>query len=148
PVPTPHVAAEPKTMPPRPWRRLAGGVEDCHHSHGTLPRLGDMADKHRPGRLTPAPPPLAHQLAPQHEDERVPPARPPPQRRGLPREFRRSGLPVVVVTNDAGGPVRNSLTREGLAGHVAGVRGRDPDEPRRMKPDPYLVGCALELLGG
>ncbi|MGW6291260.1 HAD family hydrolase [Streptomyces sp. NPDC055058] len=148
PVPTAHVAAEIKTMARGHWGRLDREVEDCHDSHGILPRLGDMADKHRPEHLPREPLRLAHEIVTRYEYEAVRTARPTPLSGELLREFRRSGLPVVVVTNNAAGPVRDYLAREGLAGHVAGVCGRDPDEPRRMKPDPYLVDRALELLGG
>ncbi|CAL9496890.1 HAD family hydrolase [Streptomyces sp. enrichment culture] len=148
PVPTAHVAAEIKAMARGHWGRLHREVEDCHDSHGILPRLGDMADKHRADGLSREPLRRAHAIVTGYEYDAVRTARPTPLAGELLRQFRRLRLPVVVVTNNAAGPVRAHLEREGLTGLVADVCGRDADEPRRMKPDPYLVDCALALLGG
>jgi phosphoglycolate phosphatase len=58
-----------------------------------------------------------------------------------------TGHPVAVVSNNAGGAVTAHLERRGLRHLVRHVQGRDPSDPRLMKPDPHAVHAALAALG-
>lgn len=145
---TSGVAAEIKDAARQQWGALERAVEECQDSHGILPRLGDMFDKHRASGLDRALLKQAHDIVTRYEYEAVRTARRTPLVKELLRSFRRLRLPVIIVTNNAAGPVHTYLRRERLGSYVADVCGRNPYEPRLMKPDPYLVQCALDRLGG
>ena len=57
------------------------------------------------------------------------------------------GKRLAIVTNNAEGPVRAFLGLHKMSGKFEAVCGRDPRDPRRMKPDPSAVRLALERLG-
>jgi phosphoglycolate phosphatase len=57
------------------------------------------------------------------------------------------GRPVAVVSNNCLPAVEAYLQRVGLAGTVQHVEARDPDDPARMKPSPYLVERAAHAIG-
>ncbi|MBT8225457.1 MAG: HAD family hydrolase [Dactylosporangium sp.] len=59
----------------------------------------------------------------------------------------RRGLPVVIVTNNSPGAVQRYLDRLNIQELVKAVFARDPGDPSRMKPDPYLVDQAVGYLG-
>lgn len=56
------------------------------------------------------------------------------------------GLRLVIVSNNSAGLVREFLENHGLRSRFEAVVGRDPQELRHMKPDPYSVHRALEIL--
>jgi len=56
-----------------------------------------------------------------------------------------AGRPVVVSNNTADA-IRSYLDTRHLTGHVADVVGRDPDDPRLMKPHPHLLATAVQRL--
>lgn len=58
---------------------------------------------------------------------------------------RNVGRPVVIVSNNAEGPIRAFLTRWQLVYLVHSVIGRTPNRPDLMKPHPHLVEQALQL---
>ena len=57
-----------------------------------------------------------------------------------------SGRPVVIVSNNADGPIHAFLNRYQLEHLVDAVIGRTPNRPDLMKPHPHLVEQALRLL--
>lgn len=57
------------------------------------------------------------------------------------------GRAVAVVSNNCAEAITAYLVRGGLLGCVAHVEGRDPGDPRLMKPDPHLVERAVGALG-
>ncbi|MEU1120838.1 MULTISPECIES: HAD family phosphatase [unclassified Streptomyces] len=66
--------------------------------------------------------------------------------KGLLELLARRGKRLVVVSNNAEGPVRAYLERHGLRGMFDAVFGRDPVELRHMKPHPDCVRRALHHL--
>jgi beta-phosphoglucomutase-like phosphatase (HAD superfamily) len=54
---------------------------------------------------------------------------------------------VAIVSNNCQEAITAYLERVGLAGSVCHVEGRSPDDPRLMKPNPYLVERAIRALG-
>lgn len=61
--------------------------------------------------------------------------------------LRKGGKRLVVVSNNAEGPVRAYLEHHGLHDAFEAVFGRDPVELGHMKPDPHCVLRALKHLG-
>ncbi|WP_328977117.1 HAD family hydrolase [Streptomyces canus] len=144
---TAHVAEEIKDMARRHWGFLDQAVQSCHDSHGILPLLGDMADKHdAQGSLSRRPLELAHSMVTRFERGAVKRARPTPHAEALLKRLAALGKPVAIVSNNAEGPVNQYLERRKLGPYVDVVCGRDPVEPRLMKPAPDLLFRALELL--
>ena len=58
-----------------------------------------------------------------------------------------TGRPVAVVSNNCLAAVRAYLERVGLADLVQHIEARDPADPTRMKPSPYLVERAAQAIG-
>ena len=56
------------------------------------------------------------------------------------------GLPVAVVSNNAAQAVAAYLDKQGLSHLVQHIQGRDPDDPRLMKPNPHPINAALAAL--
>ena len=56
------------------------------------------------------------------------------------------GMPMVVVSNNAEGPIKRYLEQPDFHGKFKGIFGRDPSDARHMKPDPHCVDRALEHL--
>jgi phosphoglycolate phosphatase-like HAD superfamily hydrolase len=59
---------------------------------------------------------------------------------------RQSGRSVAIVSNNSGQAVAAYLKRHHLAGYVSAVIGRDDPDPAHMKPSPYRVRQAVEML--
>jgi len=59
---------------------------------------------------------------------------------------RRVGRPVVIVSNNADGPIRAFLARWQLEHLVDAIVGRAPNRPDLMKPHPHLMQRALKLV--
>lgn len=57
------------------------------------------------------------------------------------------GKLVAIVSNNYAEAVVRYLVRIGLADRVAHIEGRDPSEPRLMKPSPHLIENAVRVLG-
>jgi phosphoglycolate phosphatase-like HAD superfamily hydrolase len=59
---------------------------------------------------------------------------------------RQSGRSVTIVSNNSGQAVTAYLTDPRLAPYVGGVIGRDDPTPAHMKPSPYRVRQAVQML--
>lgn len=59
----------------------------------------------------------------------------------------RTDRPIVIVSNNASAAIELFLELHGLADLVVGVLGRPFARPDLMKPNPFLAGQALTLLG-
>jgi HAD superfamily hydrolase (TIGR01549 family) len=55
-------------------------------------------------------------------------------------------IPVAIVSNNTADAVSSYLARTDLGQFVHHVEGRDPDDPGRMKPAPYLIHRAARQL--
>ncbi|WP_432894306.1 HAD family hydrolase [Kribbella sp. CA-245084] len=58
-----------------------------------------------------------------------------------------TGKLVAIVSNNYAEAVTRYLARNGLAGLVAHVEGRDPSDPTLIKPSPHLIKNAAGALG-
>ncbi|GGM25128.1 hydrolase [Streptomyces fumigatiscleroticus] len=130
----------------RIWGSLDADVEECDDSHGLLRRLRDMYDRPCPAPRSDTALKLAEAMVTRYEYEAVASARPTPLLADLVRALRGLGLPLVIVSNNADGPVREFLGRPGLPARFETVVGRDPRELRHLKPDPYPVDLAVRRL--
>jgi phosphoglycolate phosphatase-like HAD superfamily hydrolase len=146
-VSTAPVATEIKDVVRKIWGRLDPDVEKCDDSHGILRRLRDMYD-------SPVAPPLdpralyeAEAVVTRQEYEAVREAEPAPDVVRLVNTLSDRGLRLLIVSNNADGPIWEFLKRWGIQSKFDTVVGRDPHELRRMKPDPYSVLSALRILG-
>jgi phosphoglycolate phosphatase len=59
---------------------------------------------------------------------------------------RQSGRSVSIVSNNSGQAVATYLNQHLLARYVSAVIGRDDPDPAHMKPSPYRVRQALQML--
>ncbi len=59
---------------------------------------------------------------------------------------RRSGRSVTIVSNNSGQAVATYLNDHRLARYVSAVIGRDDPDPAHMKPSPYRVRQAIQML--
>ncbi len=59
---------------------------------------------------------------------------------------RQTGRSVAIVSNNSGQAVATYLNRHRLTRYVSAVIGRDDPDPAHMKPSPYRVRQALEML--
>ena len=57
-----------------------------------------------------------------------------------------AGRPVLIVSNNAPGPIAEFLDRFRIRHLVNSIIGRTPGRPDLMKPDPYMVRQAVTLL--
>lgn len=126
---------------------LDQSVEDCDDSHGILRRVRDMYDQPSPVPRSRRALELAEEIVARYEDAAVDSARPAPDVARLVRALRRVDMRLAIVSNNAPGPVESYLERLGLRWEFAAVIGRDPHEPRHMKPDPDPVDRAVKSLG-
>jgi HAD superfamily hydrolase (TIGR01549 family) len=60
---------------------------------------------------------------------------------------RATGRPVAMVSNNFAPAIRAFLQREHLGGYVQHIEGRDPTDPRLMKPATHLIERAVQALG-
>lgn len=147
-VPTAHIAEEIKVMARLEWGTLDRKVEDCDDSHGILQRLRDMLDGEAPAVRNRVPLGLANTIVTGHEYTAVNSAVQAPDVENLLDALLDLGKRLVIVSNNADEPIWHYLKHAGLESKFVAVHGRDPREPRRMKPDPDVVLRALEDLGG
>jgi HAD superfamily hydrolase (TIGR01509 family) len=59
---------------------------------------------------------------------------------------RQSGRGVAIVSNNSGQAVATYLNHHRLTRYVSAVIGRDDPDPAHMKPNPYRVRLALQML--
>ena len=144
--PTAHIAEEIKVMARLEWGALDRDVEDCHDSHGILHRLRDMLDG-TPAQRCREPLDEANTIVTRHEYEAVNSAVQVPDVEPLLDVLTDLRKRLVVVSNNAEEPVQRYLERTDLQSRFEAVCGRDPHEPRRMKPHPDAVRRALTAVG-
>lgn len=133
----------------RVWGALSPEVEACDDSHGILLRLRDMLDPDQYGMsLDPTPLKYAEDVVRELELRAVREeiARPADGFEELVAALQSLGKRLTIVSNNAEEAVQEYLGTVGLDAEFKGmIFGRDPDEPRRMKPDP---DCILRALAG
>ncbi|MGC9544590.1 HAD family hydrolase [Streptomyces sp. UG1] len=143
---TAHIADEVKERALDEWGWLDPRVKACADSHGVLRHLADMAVRrpggHRGTRLG-----WADGIVTRYEYAAVLRAAPTPGASELVGELDRLGKTLLIVTNNAEGPVREYLERRNLLRHFTAVLGRDPHDPHLMKPHRHVVDRALAELG-
>lgn len=144
---TQPVALEIKAMARKKWNSLDPAVEACDDSHGILHFLRDMLDRRGDAVLDPTALSAANDIVTRYEYEAARSAVPAPGIQLLLDTLLGQGKRLAVVTNNAEGPVRKFLELHGMSRKFEAVCGRDPREPRCMKPDPSSVRRALECLG-
>jgi phosphoglycolate phosphatase len=143
---TQPIAGEIKAMARRKWNALDPAVEACDDSHGVLHLLRDMLDRRRDRVLDPTALGAADGIVTRYEYEAAGAAVPAPGFPLLLDTLLGHGKRLAIVTNNAEGPVRKFLELHGMSRKFEAVCGRDPREPRRMKPDPASVHRALRAL--
>ncbi|GAA2656746.1 hypothetical protein GCM10010307_70690 [Streptomyces vastus] len=148
PAPTAHIAEEIKAMAREEWGVLDQVVEDCDDSHGILLALRDMYKRRSPVPLSHMPLDLAHRIVTRHEYAAVATAEAAPDLEPLLDALTALCKRLVVVSNNAEGPVCEYLEREQLQSKFVDVCGRDPHEPGHMKPHPDSLLRALKCLEG
>ncbi|WP_316774287.1 HAD family hydrolase [Streptomyces sasae] len=131
------------------WGTLDPDVEACDDSHGILRRLRDMFDRPTPEPRDPRALLEAERIVTEYEYEAVKSAEPAPHALGLIDMLFARGVPLVIVSNNADGPIWEFLKGGNVQRQekVDAVMGRDPLELRHMKPNPYSVNRALKHLG-
>ncbi|GCB48123.1 HAD family hydrolase [Streptomyces sp. NL15-2K] len=128
------------------WGALDQTVEDCDDSHGILQRVRDMYDRRRwadPGREALE---AAERIVTEHEFDAVKSAIPETYFADLVEALQDLHLRLAIVSNNADGPIMEFLKCLGLQSKFDVVEGRDPREPRHMKPHPDSVNRALTQL--
>ncbi|WP_200306699.1 HAD family hydrolase [Streptomyces adelaidensis] len=144
---TAPIAQEIKAMARREWSVLDHVVEACEDSHGLLRILSEMLDRRGDSSLDPTALSTANDIVMRYEYDAVDSAVPAPGIHTLLDTLLGLGKRLVIVTNNAEGPVLRFLELHGMSGKFEVVCGRDPHEPRHMKPDPHLLHRALWSLG-
>ncbi|GAA3139199.1 HAD family hydrolase [Streptomyces echinatus] len=146
---TAPVARKIKTTVRALWGTLDADVQECDDSHGILRRLRDMYDRPAPGPRDPRALVAAEAIVTDYEYEAVKSAVPAPRVGRLIDALFDRKLPLVIVSNNADGPIWEFLKGERLQrqAKIDFVVGRDPFELRHMKPDPDPVYRAMEHLG-
>ncbi|MGW0824909.1 HAD family hydrolase [Streptomyces sp. NPDC002845] len=145
---TSGIARKVKKMARQQWNTLDPAVEQCDDSHDILRLLSDMVDRSEPSSLDRTPLTTANDIITDFEYVAVNSAEPAQHIHTLLDALLDLDKRLGVVTNNAEGPVRRFLELRELDSKFETVCGRDPHEPRLMKPDPGLVLRALKNLGG
>ncbi|MEU4033542.1 HAD family hydrolase [Streptomyces collinus] len=141
---TAPVAAEIKKKVLGIWGHLDPDVEACDDSHGILTHLSDMYDRPAATPWDPRALKEAEAIVTEHEHAAVQSATLAPHVVRLVNALSRLGMRLVIVSNNADGPVREFLEKKNLRfDHVV---GRDPNQLRLMKPNPSSVLRALKHL--
>lgn len=126
--------------------RLPAPLAASRDPHGILRglRLAGLAsgDSSKARRLTAA---LEEKLA-ELETTAAKTARPTPGAHELVSALHQHGKRLLVTSNNAEAAVTAHLQSEGMAGWFDHVVGRSPADPLLMKPHPYCVNRALELV--
>ncbi|MGI5138898.1 MULTISPECIES: HAD family hydrolase [unclassified Streptomyces] len=142
---TASIADEVKVRARQEWNLLDAGAEACTDSHGMLRELAGMLDRYGQSALG-GPPVWADTIVKKHEYAAVASAGAVDGVHILVDALHALGKRLLVVTNNAPGVVRAFLERTGLEPKFDGIYGRDPRDPRRMKPHPDPVLRALRRL--
>ncbi|WP_405615722.1 HAD family hydrolase [Streptomyces sp. NBC_00076] len=140
------VAERIKQVARQDWEPLDRQVETCDDSHGILRRLRDMYDRRAPEQLGRRPLVRAEKIVADFESEAVRTARASEHINPLVGLLLELPMRLVIVSNNAEGPIRQHLERQGLDLKFERVFGRDPENAGHMKPDPHCVKRALRHL--
>ncbi|MFF1376415.1 HAD family hydrolase [Streptomyces sp. NPDC058308] len=141
---TPPIAAEIKALLKETGGPLPAAVQECHDAHRLLRLLrSEMFRDETPGHEDQKTLERAEAIVTAHEYAAVADAPLDAHVRGLLATLRRLGKRLVVVSNNAEGPVGAYLERHHLDVFFERVFGRDPHELLHMKPDPDCVYRAL-----
>ncbi|MFF3375546.1 HAD family hydrolase [Streptomyces sp. NPDC002680] len=148
---TASIADEVKARAEQAWpgTGLDPDVRDCADSHGILRELAAMADRHAPALDGPLD--WADAIVEKYEYAAVRSAlhsaRETVGASELVETLHAREKPLAIVSNNAEGPVREYLRHIGLLRRFEAICGRDPHDPRLMKPHPDSIRRALRLLG-
>ncbi|MEU6991687.1 HAD family phosphatase [Streptomyces sp. NPDC046465] len=146
--PTEPIADEIKILLRERGVPLPATVLDTHDPHRILQLLrSDVFRDGTPGHEDQKTLELAEAVVTDHEYRAVADAPLDEHIESLLTTLRRLGKRLVVVSNNAEGPVRAHLERQHLDTRFERVFGRDPLELRHLKPDPHCVLRALDHLG-
>ncbi|MFF8657747.1 HAD family hydrolase [Streptomyces huasconensis] len=145
---TAPIAQDIKTLLSERGVPLPPDVRASADSHGLLHLLrSDVVTAAKPGPEDQKTLELAEGIVTSHEYRAARHAVPSAHIEALVTALAGLGKRLVIVSNNADGPVRAYLERVGLGTHFEAVFGRDPHELRRMKPHPHSVEAALRHLG-
>ncbi|MDX2594231.1 HAD-IA family hydrolase [Streptomyces sp. WI03-4A] len=142
---TAPVAAEIKKKVLGIWGHLDPDVEACDDSHGILRRLSDMYGRPTATPWDPRVLKEAEAIVTEAEHAAVRTAVPAPHVERLVEALSQRGRRLVIVSNNADGPVREFLDKWDLRFDF--VVGRDPQRLELMKPHPASVERALARVG-
>jgi phosphoglycolate phosphatase len=143
---TAHVARKIKRAAREDWYPLDPQVETCDDSHGILRYLRDMYDRRGARHLDRRPLVRAEEMVTEFEWEAARKAPETPHIATLVDLLCALGMRLVIVSNNAEGPIREYLERMDLGEKFKGVFGRDPENAGHMKPNPHCVRRALTYL--
>jgi len=143
---TADIATEIKAAVRAEGGTLTPEVEGCTDSHGILRCLSDMYGEEAQTSHPCAPLELADSIVTCHEYAAVNSAVPTALVEEMTSALLNRGKRLVIVSNNAEGPVWEYLKRRGLQSRFTAVCGRDTGKPHHMKPHPHSVLRALESL--
>ncbi|MCX5438166.1 HAD-IA family hydrolase [Streptomyces sp. NBC_00569] len=145
--PTAPAAKEIQDLVRADWGELPPSVEQSQDSHGILRALRqDMFEEASPAGRRLETLQRAEDVVTQYEWLAIQDADLEPHVEELLGHLSHLGKRMAVVSNNAEEPIRKYLDANGLLRHFEAVIGRDHDELRNMKPNPYGVLRAVDLL--
>ncbi|WP_165914667.1 HAD family hydrolase [Streptomyces sp. AcE210] len=146
--PTAPAAKEIQDLVRAEWGELPPSVEQSQDSHGILRALRqDMFEEPSPAGRRLATLQQAEDVVTQYEWRAIQDADLEPHVEELLGHLSHLGKLMAIVSNNAEEPIRKYLDARGLLRHFETVVGRDHDELRNMKPNPYSVLRAVDMLG-
>ncbi|MGN9814856.1 HAD family hydrolase [Streptomyces sp. SD11] len=145
-VSTAPVAREIKDAVRGAWGVLDPDVENCEDSHDLLRRLRDMFERSSLVPRSRVALLQAEAIVTRHEHTAAQAAVPAPHVEELVDALKDLGMRLAIVSNNSDGPVWEYLKSLDLQSKFDAVLGRDPNELRRMKPDPDSVNRAVNCL--
>lgn len=108
--------------------------------------LGPHAVLHYAALLGPRAGKVVEETLARDELDAVRSSRPPPGACAFLAACERTGRLVAIVSNNNADAIKAYLDLHGLTSLIAHVEGRDPDDPQRMKPNPWTLGRTLTQL--
>jgi phosphoglycolate phosphatase len=146
-ISTKPIAGEIKKAVRTIWGPLDKDVKRSTDSHGILQDIRNMYDRPSPTPRGREALEQAEAIVTRHESVAARSAKPAPGIVTLVKTLREVGKRLVIVSNNAEGPVKWFLQSHGLRPQFEAVMGRDPKELRHMKPNPDCVNRAVKYLG-
>jgi phosphoglycolate phosphatase len=89
----------------------------------------------------------AQQLLTAFETCAIPTAKPTTGSADLVITAARTGRSVIIVSNNSGAAIAAYLADHQLTRYIRAIVARDDQDPDQMKPDPYRVRAAVDMLG-